>query len=90
MFQQHIATILEDRATEAEKFRHLICNHLHPATFDNHSDQIRESLDVHRQLIEVINGLTKMENALAKNLEILLGGNEEDSGGTASGFPGIP
>ncbi|MDO3676022.1 hypothetical protein [Paenibacillus ehimensis] len=81
-FQYNIALILEAKALEASRSCQWICGHLNAAHFEDHGDQLKKSLEVHDQMIEVIEGMTKMELALAKHLQILLGGSE--SGGTNS------
>ncbi|WP_248927676.1 restriction endonuclease subunit S [Paenibacillus hamazuiensis] len=78
-FQFNISLILEAKAVEAEKSRHWMCNHLSPAAYDGHATQVKETMDIHDQLIEVIDGLTKMESALAKNMKIILGHNKEEA-----------
>ncbi len=75
-FQYNIALILEAKALEASRSCQWICGHLNAAHFEDHGDQVKKSLEVHDQMIEVIEGMTKMEMALAKHLQILLGGNE--------------
>lgn len=84
-FQLHIAEILEAKAIEAEKSRHWICNHLHVHSIEQHGDCLKQSGEIQDQLLEVIDGLTKMENALAENLKVLIGDNEEESGGLGAG-----
>lgn len=86
-FQLNIAVILEAKAAEAEKSRHWICNHLVPHAYDGHAEHVKETMDIHDQLIEVIEGLTKMESALAKNMQIILNQKENpNSLGMGGGF----
>ncbi|WP_426448790.1 restriction endonuclease subunit S [Paenibacillus sp. S-38] len=77
--QLNIALMLEAKTAEAEKSRHWICNHLSAGAYEGHAVQVKETMDIHDQLIELIEGLTKMENALTRNLQILL--NQKDEGG---------
>jgi hypothetical protein len=87
--QLNIAIILEAKSIEAEKTRHWICNHLSLDAYEDHAEQIKETMDVHDQLIELIDGLTKMESALTKNLKIILNQNEEEEAmGSGSGGGG--
>ncbi|AEI45051.1 hypothetical protein [Paenibacillus mucilaginosus] len=81
--QLNIALMLEAKTAEAEKSRHWICNHLSVAAYDGHAVQVKETMDIHDQLIEVIEGVTKMENALTRNLQILL--NQKEEGGMGGG-----
>ncbi|CAG7630508.1 hypothetical protein PAESOLCIP111_03198 [Paenibacillus solanacearum] len=71
-FQHNIALILEAQAHEAARSRHWVCNHLDSSHYMNHYEQVRRTGEIHNQLLEVINGLTRMEQALAKNLQALL------------------
>ncbi|GLI08945.1 hypothetical protein YDYSG_49770 [Paenibacillus tyrfis] len=87
-FQFNIALILEAKALEAARSCQWICGHLSSAHFADHGDQVKKSLEVHDQMIEVIEGMTKMEIALAKHLHILLGGNEVGGTDSANGDAG--
>ncbi|TBL81738.1 restriction endonuclease subunit S [Paenibacillus thalictri] len=87
--QFNIALILEAKAVEAEKSRHWVCNHLSPMAYEGHTEQVKETMDVHDQLIEVIDGLTKMENALAKNLQTILNRKDESDSGDLGGGGGL-
>lgn len=79
--QSNIAQILETKALESEKSRTWICNHVHDSSFVLYAEQLKKSLEIHEQMIEVIEGLTKMENGLSKNLGIVLNRNDEQQGG---------
>ncbi|MEK8131271.1 hypothetical protein WMW72_25520 [Paenibacillus filicis] len=90
-FQHNIALILEAKAVEAERSCQWICGHVSGEHFENHGDQLKGTVDIHDQLLEVIDGMTKMERALAKHLSVLLGepdsdGGSDDSGGEAGDF----
>jgi hypothetical protein len=79
--QLHISIILEAKATEAEKMRCWICNHVSATSFnEDHKTQVKYAIEIHEQLIDVIDGLTKMENGLAQNLKVILG--EDQDGGS--------
>lgn len=79
-FQRNICKILEYKANEAEKARRWVCNHLSSSAYQGHAHQVKETMMVNHQIIEIIDGLTQMENALAKNLEIALGPGQESQG----------
>jgi hypothetical protein len=93
--QFNVALILESEAVHAEKSRNWICNHLSTAAYLDNAEHLKQTVDIHEQLIAVIDGITKMEVALAKNLEILIGEKEESSalsggmGGDLFGFGGM-
>lgn len=81
--QRNISLILEAKAAEAARSCQWICQHLSSSHFEDHTAQVKKTIEVHDQLIEVIEGITKMEQALAKNMHVLLGQGEDasDQGG---------
>ncbi|SDD29927.1 hypothetical protein SAMN02799630_02774 [Paenibacillus sp. UNCCL117] len=90
-FQHNIALILEAKAIEAERSCQWICGHVSGEHFESHSDQLKGSIDIHDQLLEVIDGMTKLERALAKHMSVLLGEQEsgessDDGGGDVGDF----
>jgi hypothetical protein len=90
-FQMNIALILEAKSVEAARSCQWICQHLSSDHFETHGDQVKRTIEVHEQLLEVIDGMTKMEQALAKNLQVLLGQKEDDAdsaGGAVGGGTG--
>ncbi len=87
--QGHIAYILEAQAIEAEKSRNWLCEFVRDGSFPDHKLQLKQASKVHAQLIEVIDGIVKMENGLAQNLKILLNKNEDmDSSDSSSSLFG--
>ncbi|RKN85338.1 restriction endonuclease subunit S [Paenibacillus ginsengarvi] len=88
--QHDISIILEAKANEAEKSRDWICVHLNHQSYETHEDQLKKPLEMHESFIELIDGLTKMENALSKNLKVVLNKSEDSSdGGGLDGFGGL-
>jgi hypothetical protein len=83
--QFEVSLILEAKAVEAEKAKNWLCNHLSSADFNDYEDQLKQVIDIHQQMIDVIDGLTKLENGLRKNLVIVLGHNKSSGD---SGFDG--
>jgi len=83
--QGEVALILEAKAAEAEKSRNWIRVYLQDGGFDGHREQLKASMAVHERLIEVIDGIVKMESALARHLKLLIGGSDE---GDADGLLG--
>ncbi|MBD0381607.1 restriction endonuclease subunit S [Paenibacillus sedimenti] len=81
--QFNVALILEAKALHAEKSRNWICHHLSTSAYESNSDHIKKTGDIHEQLIAVIEGITKMEAAFAKNLGVLIA--EEESTGLDAG-----
>ncbi|MHA6534636.1 restriction endonuclease subunit S [Paenibacillus sp. BAC0078] len=88
--QWNIAMILEAKAVEAEKVKQWTQHHIHPRAFDSHEDQLKQSISIHEVVVELVEGLTKLENGLYSNLKAVLGSGEEESGGlgalTSEGF----
>ncbi|MEF3354563.1 restriction endonuclease subunit S [Paenibacillus sp. GYB006] len=76
--QYNISFILEAKALEAEKMRNWSVNHLSGATYDSHEDQLTVSLKLQEQLIELLEGINRMEAGLNKNLKALLHQSEEN------------
>jgi hypothetical protein len=79
--QYNIAGILEAKAYEADKAKNWICSNLHPSRYKSPDDLHKQTLEIHDTIVEVIDGITKMEQGLARNLKIVLGGGENDSEG---------
>jgi hypothetical protein len=83
--QFDVSLILEAKAIEAEKAKNWLCNHLSSAEFYDHEAQLMQAIEIHQLMIDVIDGLTKLENGLGKNLMIVLGHNKSSGD---SGFGG--
>ncbi|MGG6311751.1 restriction endonuclease subunit S [Paenibacillus macerans] len=79
--QWNVAMILEAKAVESEKVRNWILNHVLESGFEDHEKQLSDPLDVHEQLVEVVEGLTKLQNGLCSNLKTVLSTEEEEAGG---------
>ncbi|BCG60681.1 restriction endonuclease subunit S [Paenibacillus sp. URB8-2] len=80
--QWNISMILEAKAVEAEKVKQWTHHHIHPRAFDTHEDQLKETLSIHDAIVELVEGLTKLENGLCSNLKaVLYTGEEEEAGG---------
>jgi len=88
--QWNVAMILEAKALEAEKVRNWILNHVYHNSFDEDEKQLSEPLDIHKQIVEVLEGLTKLQNGLYSNLKtVLIPAEEEgDKGGSLDGLFG--
>ncbi|WP_205516173.1 hypothetical protein [Paenibacillus sp. SYP-B3998] len=82
--QHEIALILEARVVEAEKSRNWICLHINSTNLEGHEHQMKQTGEIHENVIELIDGLTKMENSLNRHLQALLGSNESNSGSDSS------
>ncbi|QHW33411.1 restriction endonuclease subunit S [Paenibacillus rhizovicinus] len=84
--QLNVAMILEAKALEAEKVRSWMINHVTPDAFADQQDHLKATLSVHDQMVEVIDGLTKLNMGLTNVLKAALNHHENDSGG---GFEGM-
>ncbi|USB32488.1 restriction endonuclease subunit S [Paenibacillus sp. YPG26] len=81
--QWNVAMMLEAKAVEAEKVRNWTLNHLHGHSFDDHEKQLASPITIHEQIIEVLEGITKLQTGLSSNLKAVLASQEDsgDSGG---------
>lgn len=85
--QHNISVILEAKAVETEKSRIWLAHHVNPGYFEHdHESQVKLSLEIHEQMVEMLGGLTKMEWGLARNLKILLNQDQQESTGGFGGF----
>lgn len=79
---EHIAVILEAKAIEAEISTGWTKQLIQTADLNGHQEQLKLSEDFHAQFIEIIEGITKMEGALAQNMKVVLGKNEHSAAET--------
>jgi hypothetical protein len=86
--QWNIAMILEAKALEAEKVRGWLCNHISPGVYPNQQEHLKETLNVHDQMIEVIDGLTKLNRGMTSILKAALRHDQDGNGGVNSMFGG--
>lgn len=87
--QLNMAAILEAKAVEAEKVRNWMCNHVDCNAFPNQSDLVKETMQVHEQLIEVIDGLSKVSQGISSVLKVVLrSGAESEKDGMGGMFGG--
>lgn len=82
--QWNMAMMLEAKAVEAEKVRNWAINHLSEHAFANHVELLKETVGIHDQLVEVMDGLTKLELGLAHNLKVIL--NRDADAGMGMGM----
>ncbi len=69
---EQLAEILAHKALEAEKARNWLCGSM------AEGDPLRPCLDVHEQVVEMLEGIARVESGIVSHLKILLG--EGDSG----------
>ncbi|RCW43397.1 restriction endonuclease subunit S [Paenibacillus prosopidis] len=84
--QWNIAIMLEAKAAEAEKLRSWICNHLYSHSFSSQQSQLGQSIQMHEQVIEVIEGITKLNQGMVSILKAVLPDDEEDNGNSGTSF----
>jgi len=77
--QWNVAIILEAKAEEAEKARNWICNHVSATSFIGEQTQLKQSLQLHDQVIDVLDGVNKMNQGIVSVLKAVL--NKESGGG---------
>lgn len=78
--QWNIAMILEAKAVEAEKVKQWTQHHIHARAFDSHEDQLKQTISIHEVIVEMVEGLTKLENGLYSNLKAVLGSGDDGGG----------
>ncbi|CAM3429391.1 hypothetical protein [Marinicrinis lubricantis] len=66
----HIAEILHAKASEAEQSKNWLCAR------PDHELEYEGSLEVHEQIVEMIDGITKTQSGLNRSLKALLGSGE--------------
>ncbi|WP_199618385.1 restriction endonuclease subunit S [Paenibacillus alkalitolerans] len=88
--QWNIADILEAKAEEMESFRRWVTGTLQVSEFTGPPDLLQRSSDFHEQLIDIIAGMTKVEQGLSRHMQLLLEQEEESVGdnllGSMMGF----
>jgi predicted AAA+ superfamily ATPase len=82
--QKNIAKILEAQAIEAEKSSDWISNHFSVSSMEEHGERLKQIEEIHSHVLAVIDGLSKMEHALAHNLGLLVKSDSND--GSSSGM----
>lgn len=80
LMQRHIAIILDAKASEAEKTRNWLCRHVLASSYHEDKSQLTESNKFHEQIVEMIEGITKVESGLAAHLKIFFSEEEVSSG----------
>ncbi|CAN7324687.1 hypothetical protein LJR153_001805 [Paenibacillus sp. LjRoot153] len=81
--QSEISLMLEARVVEASKSQNWICQHINTTNLEGHDHKMKVTGQIHESVIELIDGLTKMENALNRQMKALLG---KQSSGSAIGL----
>ncbi|MFF2483989.1 restriction endonuclease subunit S [Paenibacillus sp. NPDC058071] len=78
--QWNVAIMLEAKAEEAEKARNWICNHITTESFIGDQTQLKQSIQMHDQIIDVLDGVNKMGQGIVSILRALLD-KDSDNGG---------
>ena len=84
LMQEHISVILEAKALEAEQRKHWIYSHAQVHCYPGCEEFHKHSQEQHEGIVDVIASITRMEQGLAKNLNLLL--HQEESGDSSGGF----
>ncbi|MGF7047127.1 hypothetical protein J2T13_001629 [Paenibacillus sp. DS2015] len=79
--QLNIALILEAKAVEAEKIRNWIVNCLDADALHCLDKQLSVPMQIHGQIVELLEGMTKLENGMCSNLKAVLEGQGSGEGG---------
>lgn len=72
--QRETALILAGKAVEAEKVKEWVLNQAEPGD----EMAIKEPLQLHEQIVEQIEGLTRIGTGLCRNLKAVLGSDQDD------------
>lgn len=87
VIQRNTYLILQGKAVEAEKVSQWVLNQ-----YRGPDGELKDSLSIHEQIVEQIEGLTKMGSGLCRNLRIVLGSSDDqnaDRMGMGMGFDGF-
>lgn len=82
--QWNVALILEAKAVEAEKVRAWICGHMRPDSDGAGPEVLKEWSGVGDQVVETIEGITKVATGLNGTLKALMQSGEDAEGGLGS------
>lgn len=86
--QWNIAAILEAKALEAEKVRNWLINHMTSAAYTEDEEQFEDSLQLHGQIVETIEGITKLGQGLNNVLKSVSQDSAESNMGGLGGMLG--
>lgn len=78
--QRETSLILEGKAVEAEKVRQWVLSQ------DPSASGLKDSLVIHEQIVEQIEGLTRIGAGLCRNLRAALGSEEQSASGAFDEF----
>ncbi|MGM1048191.1 MAG: hypothetical protein ACQEXX_18890 [Bacillota bacterium] len=82
VIQRNTYLILQGKAVEAEKVRQWVL------TQYSDGGELKDSLSIHEQIVEQIEGLTRIGSGLCRNLRIAMG-TSEDENADNMGFDGF-
>lgn len=87
LVQEEIALMLEARVVEARKAQSWVLLHMTSENLEGHEHTMKQTADIHKGVLNLIDSLTKMEAALNHQLTALLSGGEGEGGaGGSLGF----
>jgi hypothetical protein len=87
--QHHIASILEAKARELDKAATWTRLHANKSMYRAHDHQYKDGIRIHEQMIEVIDGITKVEAGLARHLKLALNSGGDSSSASESSLDGL-
>lgn len=83
VIQRNTSLILQGKAVEAEK----VCQWV-LTQYTGSDGELKDSLSIHEQIVEQIEGLTRIGSGLCRNLRIVLG-TSDDQNTESMGFDGF-
>lgn len=85
--QWSVAELLEAKAIEMEALREWLMHTLKASAFPSENDLVMQTVAYHSLLIEILQGVTKLEAGLASHMDLLI--VEEGNVGGGAAFDGL-
>lgn len=85
--QRSVADMLESKAMDMESLRDWLMHTVRSSHFDSDHDLVKQTVEFHNLMIDILQGVTKMECGLARHMKLLL--EEQEAFGGHPGFDGL-
>lgn len=82
--QRNTYLILQGKAVEAEK----VCQWV-LTQYSDAGGELKDLLSIHEQIVEQIEGLTRMGSGLCRNLRIVMGTSDDESADSMGGLDAL-
>jgi len=77
--QHHLAVILEAKANEMAKVGAWTQSQVRSSGYPMHEVQFKDALRIHERMVEVIDGITKVEIGLARHMKMTLHNDSDEA-----------